>query len=271
VAKTVDSDSERREILLGKLGIMTAANNYLDIPASQGDDFVYRIIKTCRLFDLLSASKNVLVRPKLWDDPFENFILSSHFIRNGERVTIGHRDHFYGQCGTFQRASDAMWRIYSPDSRAIRIRSTIRRLAESLSTWRGHRAGQEAFIGRVRYLKSQDLLAFGRSLLQGHEGPLTDRNLARTLLVKRPAFKHEREARLLFTPQDFHRFKSDLLRYPVKPNSLIDQVMLDPRMGKAEAAILKQKIRAAGFAGEIKRSLLYAPPPDLMIPLEPKS
>ena len=148
---------------------MSTDDKYLDIPASRRENFVYRIIKTRHLFDLLSTSENVLVRPKLWDDPFENFILLSHFIRKGEPVIIGHRDHFYGQCWTFQRASDAMWRIYSPDSKAVRIRSTIRRLAESLTTWRGHWAGQEAFIGRVRYLKSQDLVAFGRSVLQGRE------------------------------------------------------------------------------------------------------
>ena len=98
---------------------------------------------------------------------------------------------------------------------------------------------------------------------------LTRRNLARTLLVKRPAFKHEREVRLIFTPHDFHNFTNDLLRYPVEHNSLIDQIMLDPRMDKAEAGALKHRIRAAGFTGEIKRSLLYAPPPDLRIPLEP--
>jgi hypothetical protein len=164
-----------------------------------------------------------------------------------------------------------MWRIYSPASNAVRIRSSIRRLVESLNGWRGPWAIQEAFIGRVRYLKSQDLLAFGRSVLQGDEGPLTHRNLARTLLVKRPAFKHEREVRLLFTPHDFHQFTCDFLRYPTDPNELIDQVMLDPRMDKAEAAILRQEITAAGFAGQIKRSLLYAPPPDLKIPWEPTS
>ncbi|HEY1205715.1 MAG: DUF2971 domain-containing protein [Bryobacteraceae bacterium] len=248
---------------------MSTDNNYLDIPAAGRDGFIYRIIKTCYLFKLLSTGKNVLVRPKLWDDPFENFILHSHFISNGEPVIIDARDHFYGQCWTFERASDAIWRIYSPNSKAVRIRSTIRRLAESLSSWRGNWAVQEAFIGRVRYLKSQDLVAFGNSVLRGHEGPLTHRTLARTLLVKRPAFKHEREVQLLFTPHDFHNFTRDLLPYPVEPNSLIDQVVLDPRMDNPKAAILKRKIRAAGFAGEIKRSLLYAPPPDLRIPWEP--
>ena len=246
-------------------------SNYLDIPAFQHDGFVYRIVKTEHLFKFLRARENVLVKPECWDDPFENFILKSHFIRKGEPVMIAHRDYFYGQCWTLQQASDAMWRIYSPDSRAVRIRSTIRKLAESLRDWRGEWSSQEAYVGKVRYLKNQDLLAFGRSIHQCHKGPLTYKNLAATLLVKRPAFKHEREIRLLFTPHDFHNFTDPIVHYPVEPNDFVDQVTLDPRMDKADAAALTKKIADAGFHGPIRRSLLYAPPPDLMIPWEPNS
>lgn len=249
---------------------MVDDETYLGLTATRRDDYVYRIDKTRHLFDLLSTGENVLVRPKLWADPFENFILRSHFIRNGEPIIIGPRDHFYGQCWTFQQASDAMWRIYSPDSGAVRLRSTIRKLVESLRSWRDHWADQEVFMGKVQYLKNRDLIDFGRSMLMGRQGPLTHRNLARTLLVKRPAFRHEREVRLLFTPHDFHRFGDDRLRYPAEPNVLIDQVMIDPRMDATEAANLKRQILAAGFKGQVKRSLLYAPPPDLRIPWEPR-
>jgi hypothetical protein len=249
---------------------MSAASNYIDITGSEQSDFVYRIIKTSYLFDLLQSKQNVLVRPRKWHDPFENFILRSHLLRKGEPVAIAHRDHFYGQCWTRHAASDAMWRIYSPNSRAVRIRSTYRRLQKSLGNWRGRWAVQEAFIGRVRYLSTPKLIAFGRRVLQGLEGQLTHRNLARTLLVKRPAFTHEREVRLLFTPHDFDNFVGDLVRYPVDPGALIDQVMIDPRMDKTDAIVLKNKIRAAGFAGDIKQSQLYAAPPDLLVPWPPK-
>src|SRR5438128_1264669 len=84
------------------------ANNYLGIPAWQRDAFVYRIVKTERLFRFLRTGENVLVKPALWEDPFENFILKSHFIRKGEPVVIGHRDYFCGQCWTLQGASDAV-------------------------------------------------------------------------------------------------------------------------------------------------------------------
>jgi hypothetical protein len=250
---------------------LSTGANYLHIPARQYGRRVYRVVKKERFLSLLATRKNVLVKPELWDDPFENFILKSHFVQNGELVTINHRDHYYGQCWTLQQASDAMWRIYSPDSTGIRIRSTIRKLAESLADWRGEWAAQEVYVGKVRYLNTTRLLAFGRSVLGCHNGPLTHKTFAETLLVKRPAFSHEREIRLLFTPHDFHNFKDGIIHYPVEPNDFVDQVMLDPRLDEAAAAILKKEITDAGFQGAIKRSLLYAPPPDLLVPLRPSS
>ena len=73
---------------------MGTTDNYLDIPSSKRDGHVYRIIKTTRLFEFLKTGENVLVKPELWDDPFENFILKSHFIRDGEPSGPGLRDYF---------------------------------------------------------------------------------------------------------------------------------------------------------------------------------
>jgi hypothetical protein len=87
--------------------------------------------------------------------------------------------------------------------------------------------------------------------------------LAQTLLVKRPAFRHEREVRLLYIPYDKNQVAKNLFSYCVDPYTLIDQIMIDPRVSKENWVELKQKIRnRTKFQGEIKRSLLYAPPPD---------
>ena len=95
------------------------------------------------------------------------------------------------------------------------------------------------------------------------------RLFATTLLVKRPAFRHEREVRLIFTPaHEKDKASSDLFSYPIDPNELINQIMIDPRKTKQDANALKREIKSkTGFAGQIKRSLLYAPPPTWTIPL----
>lgn len=124
--------------------------NYINISACERDSFIYRIVSLRRLFDLFAGEANVLVKPSKWQDPFENFILRA--------------DRIYAQCWTLQKASDAMWRIYSPNAKAVRIRSTVRRLLESLNADRASTAYTEAFIGRVRYLNNQKLMSYAETI-----------------------------------------------------------------------------------------------------------
>ena len=244
-------------------------DNYLHFAGPTRDKFVYRIISVERLFELFASKQNVLVKPKKWEDPFENFILKGRIrLPDGASASFGFRDQFYGQCWTLQSASDAMWRIYSPKSDAVRVRSTVRKLADSLWRFCGEWAPHEAFIGKVRYLRREKLERFARGLLRSEHGPLSMRLFATTLLVKRPAFKHEREVRLIFKPHDEKNAGCDLFPYPIDPNDLIDQIMIDPRRAEKDADAIKHEIKSkTGFGGPIKRSLLYAPPPTWTIPL----
>jgi len=84
--------------------------------------------------------------------------------------------------------------------------------------------------------------------------------LRRPFLVKRLAFRHEREARLLFLSDR----RRDLLteggrfHYPVDPHELVEQIMVDPRLSREEAEALKASIRAeTDFRGPILHSGLY--------------
>ena len=213
---------------------------------SERQSYVYRITSLERLFALFETKSNVLVSPDLWDDPFENFILKSQ-----------HSDRrWFGQCWTRHRASDAMWRIYSKDSEGVRLRSTpqrlCRRIADDLDGF--------AFIGRVKYLGKDRLVEFARKVIKNRDYlRRSGGGAAKTLLVKRPAFRHEDEVRLLF----YRRYGNfnKLFSYSIDPHFLIDQLMLDPRMSIKKAERTAADIRRrTGFQGPIKRSLLYAPP-----------
>jgi len=227
---------------------MSIPVKFIDIPVAVRQTPVYRIVSIERLYELFENRENVLVSPSRWEDPFENFILK------GQRVS---RRGWFGQCWTRQRASDAMWRIYSSDSRGIRLRSTPERLLTSL----GHSITRgRAFIGTVQYLAKRPLMRFAQKAVTS--GTLGDAaEAARTLLVKRPAFRHESEVRFLYRGN----ITDELFKYPIDPHALIDQLMIDPRMSPAEYEATKAEIRRrAGYAGFIKRSLLYAPPPSLL-------
>lgn len=241
-------------------------DNYIEIPRNMRSRHIYRIISVERLFELFEYRQNVLTKPKKWDDPFENFILRARIkLQTGKFAQFSFHDQFYGQCWTLQTASDAMWRIYSSERSAVRIRSTIRTVAESLGSALGDYAQIQAFIGKVRYLSSKRLGAFANDWFPGTHS-LRARVSAETLLVKRPAFKHEREVRLLFFQHNAAETDGDLYWYNVDPHVFIDQIMIDPRMPEAEVNALKKRIvEKTGFRGPILRSLLYAAPPALIV------
>lgn len=244
---------------------MAPQANYLNLTDNDKDRYVYRIISITRLYELFTKRENVLVRPAKWEDPFENFILNSKArLADGTLVRFGFNNDFYGQCWTLTATSDAMWRIYSPGSDSVRVRTTIRALAGSLSSGLGERAHVQAFVGRVRYLSDKKLLDFANNVFSNGLSPVA---LAKTLLVKRRAFVHEKEVRLLYFEKS-NSSSEDLFRYSIDPHALIDQIMIDPRLPKDKIANLKQEIRdKTGFAGAIKHSMLYAPPDGMIFPI----
>ena len=84
---------------------------------------------------------------------------------------------------------------------------------------------------------------------------------AKSLLLKRHAFRHESEVRLIFFGDAAKYGTKGLYRYNVDPHRMSTQIMADPnrdrRNWKADSAAIKA---ATGFSGEIKRSKIYDPP-----------
>lgn len=212
---------------------------------------IYRIIPIKRLYELFEKRENVLVSPCNWEDPFENAVLGAVFPRA----------RLFGQCWTRHTASDAMWRIYSPESTGVRMRTTVQALAASLS--QGIKGTDtHSFIGAVRYLREREIIEFTRRVLPAKVQEPAEQ--ARTLLAKRRAFRHEREVRLIWvgaTGTD----GGLLARYTIAPNSVISQLMIDPRLERKKADHLREEVHhRTGFPKDkILRSLLYTLPPQL--------
>ncbi len=160
-----------------------------------------------------------------------------------------------------------MWRIYCrPDQNGnfsgVRIRTTLRRLANSLSRAIGKDANECAFIGKVRYLRDYQLSRMASSLFTNGVTPLS---VAKSLLIKRMAFQHEREVRLIYRNLSEETFEGGRFRYPIDPEELITQIMVAPRRSVTEAKKIKAEIEKRTLGGiQIKRSLLYKEPQGLL-------
>lgn len=225
---------------------------------------IYRIFSYERLIELFETNSNVLVHPALWDDPFENFILKSKVrLLSGEIKQFHFHENLYGQCWSLHKASDAMWRIYSPNGDGIRVKTTPDKLLRSLYYGGAKKPDMSCVIGKVNYLPKDRLSEFANHVFKN--GSVTKENLFNSLLVKRLAFKHEREIRVLYF--DLKKIEDGrIFRYSIDPHNIIDQIMIDPRLSIDQASDLKNNINnKLGYKGEVKRSLLYEAPNNIIL------
>lgn len=229
------------------------------------DTTIYRVFPRNRFFELFDEKKNALVRPTMWEDPFENFILRSP-VRTaaGETGEFGFHNDVYGQCWTLQKRSDAMWRIYSPRTDAVRVRTSVGRLVDSLCAANKGASNDSCFIGKVDYPPDFKLKKFARTMFK--DG-LTAEAVARSLLKKRNAFKHEAEVRLIYLEGQNKKHDGGVYKYALDPHATFDQFMIDPRMSYQKFCTFKDEIVARTNIHEssIKRSLLYKPPEGFVV------
>lgn len=234
--------------------------NILNLEENDLNRPIYRIFSKERFFDLIKENKNGLVKPKLWDDPFENFFLKCPVIEdNGALVSLeAISENWYGQCWTFNEDSDAMWRIYSASKNGIKVCSTVNRLFSHFYQDNEKTAHLKYFLGKVNYQKREEIEKFLRNtpfwaLAMG--GQMY--NFAKTLLMKRNEFSHENEVRLLFFDSD-NKYKNDnVAQFSFPVEDIIERIELDPRLEEVEFKKLKEEILNSGFLKPISQSELY--------------
>jgi hypothetical protein len=202
------------------------------------------------------------VHPKLWEDPFENFILNSVILTpDGTKAKVGFRDHVFGQCWSLHRETDLMWRAYSPNKDAVKLKTTIGQLLNSLYAHAGKHPTISCFIGKVRYLAKVDIPeVFSRANILDSTG----KGIAETLLAKRWAFRGEKEIRLIYLHNDNDPI-TDVFSYKIDPNALFSEAVLDPRMDQDAANKWTIRVKDAGYNGSLSQSDLYKPPENMVI------
>jgi hypothetical protein len=219
---------------------------------------IYRVFGIDRLYEIFSSFQNTLVRPKLWDDPFENFILEQA-IRASEHqnadITI--RDGYYGQCWSTLKESDAMWRIYSPDKNGVKVKATAKKLFDSLCN-SPEVTEEKCFIGKVDYMEDNELRANLEDPDWLNLELVNTRSQANSFLFKRVEFMHEAEIRLLYCSGVRFEKTDNLFHYRINPHELFDEIVFDPRLPEAEYE--KHKYRLEGdvmYPNLITQSTLY--------------
>lgn len=229
---------------------------------------VYRVFPINRLLQLFKEKKNTLVKPSMWDDPFENVLLQQQ-AKTKEGIPVSFRpvrEQFYGQCWTLnQEKTDALWRIYSPNKDGVRVKTTLQKLWDSFYNEEVVSAYLSYFIGKIEYAEETEIKKFFENSDNVKAMLFPDpsgKTLVQSLLIKRKEFEHENEVRLIYRTKDTsHNTGNNIFQYPFNPNSIIDELLFDPRFDTSLYEHFKECLGTKmSFTGTISKSSLYQVP-----------
>lgn len=207
---------------------------------------VYRIIGIEAFLSLLINKTERYVRPiDFWQDTFEGYMLhqldtkasrrqvlerlysisdkdTDLMIRNLSKL-LRSRYSCYAQCWSTIRDSDAMWRIYAYNNRAIQLKSSVSNIQKMIDV-----PGENGFKSEIDYVKydiKDEEEALNKILVR-------NARVDAAYFHKRPAFKHESEVRVLL--KDFKRFENvdkfataaihSNMKFSDKSRPMIDQI-----------------------------------------------
>ena len=217
---------------------------------------LFRILSFDGLLQMLNENANYLVKTSRWEDVYENFILKEVLKRDGKETTLNSlSDIFYGQCWTSRKSSDAMWRIYSPDKKSVRIKTRLGKLYNMISPNDG------AFIvGQVRYYSQAKIEEDISNLPVLTKGEIITL-IIQSLFTKRNSFSHEVEYRVIYVANlDKENVDSPAKPFLINPIDFVENIYFDPR---ADDAYVERctKILTDAFnypKSRIKKSRLYS-------------
>lgn len=178
---------------------------------------LYRYIGFEDFVNLFVNGKDRFVRPISWDDKYEGYLFSHietkedihkivHEMYNNlcpknyysipdNYFKLWHSKWFtYAQCWSIHSESDAMWRCYSYDNKAIRIRTKDKKLLKHTQKIFNNSKIYSVYLKEIYYdLKKKNVIE--QQIGQTKQGLLVHE----PYFHKREVFKHEGEYRLLIS------------------------------------------------------------------------
>jgi hypothetical protein len=228
-----------------------------------GKQKLFRIFPFHRFIDVVRNNKLAFVKPTLWDDPYENLLIGREITDlDGTKFTCpAYANSYYAQCWFLPPESDGMWRIYSHDKSGILVECDTARLYQSVVASMMHPI-QQLYIGRIIYLEEIELKArledpdFLQSVVRAKSYRLDGND---PLFLKRDAFVHEKEVRLILQ-DSISRDPTNVLHFSISVEELIPRVWFDPRLRGEDFDRYRYILEAVGYTGEILQSKLYNVP-----------
>jgi hypothetical protein len=249
------------------------------IRISDPDQPIYRIFSLWFFEEAIRTKNMILAHSSTWEDPYEllgRSIVIQHQTNDkvSQEVIDAPFLRVFAQCWSATKESDTLLRAYSrvikdqhvrrnilPREEGVRVSTSARKLLSALEIGTKEEPAGQCYIGTVRYI-SEDTLAqevldiFIKSREHVFDQP---DNLVNFALLKRGAFSHEAEVRLIFISDNLDP-ATKYIRVKIDPNTLFDEVTFDPRLEAFERREREDVIRKLGYIGKIVESNLYQSP-----------
>ena len=227
----------------------------MDVFVSEGlgkkDVYVYIHLKYVK--EMLRDGNWVLRHTKKWEDVYENFY--SKYKKSQKRVEEI-ESKLFGQSWTmFKKVYEAaMWSIYSNrpnkdpknlenlDETAVRIKTTVLKLKKAIDSVSLQNV--TAYIGDVEYKNGDELKNWicnpiPKKWIGNH--PIKNDAIIDSFFIKRDAFKHEKEARIIIYT-DYSYDKEENLQLNINPFDFIEGYTLDPRLSPEQCNSIKNEL-----------------------------
>ena len=236
-------------------------------------DPIFRYMPADRYYELIEDRYIALTHVSNWEDPYEGFIYRGGIGANNG-LADGIYDLFksvYGQSWTAEgKEFDVLWRAMAKGTRGglVRIQTTVRKLAECLLQQVKPSAISGKGLMRIARIEYKDEAKFNDALNQDNLVRLLNGDEERRLgflFFKRKEFELEREVRVAVLADDdcINRSeckRGDLLKFKVDPGKLIEDVLVDPCMGRRdyERLVCRTKFAVPELSlDKIKKSKLF--------------
>ena len=241
---------------------------------------IYRIMPLFRLEEMIESRQNVLIRPSLWKDPYENISSNSVVVRKGGQPIPLNQSYWFGQCWSICDECALMWQSFAPELQMkskdtddfrqgyqhyVKIKVRVDNLIKQLNDEKTDNS-----IGVVDYIryfhpdinnykeKVMDVKSFHEWIPNMIRRGTTYEELLPlySLLTKRDVFRHEEEVRLLVFDKSA-KPEQEMFSYPFDINS-IEEVIIDPWTPEKEVNEIKERLKTSlNDNVVIKKSELY--------------
>jgi hypothetical protein len=214
---------------------MIQPKSRLHLSRIEEDTYLYRYMSISQFLSLVEGRQLHLAKITSWDDTWEGALYKVPTqIEDGEIHLPSHSmgDDMFGQCWSLFKDSDAMWRIYSPNCEGIMIRTTAKKFC-SISL------PPISVLGRVYY---------GTHLPYPNDVSTFD-----PALLKREAFEHEQEVRLLVLLET----DTDAIHVGIDVFDFIEEIIIDPRASDWFVKTIQNYCKRIGFKISAEKSSLY--------------